>query len=56
MFQSYDLLQVKIYTSEINPSDNGSVVFMIVVNMVDNGDRFLVMVYVVVVADLIIAC
>jgi hypothetical protein len=36
MFRSYDHLHVKIYTVEINSTDNGSVVFDI---MVDYRDR-----------------
>jgi hypothetical protein len=41
MFQSYDHLQTEIYTLEIN-STNRSDAFRILVNLVDNGDRFLV--------------
>jgi hypothetical protein len=40
---------------EINTTDNGSVVF-ILVNFVGNGDRFLVTVNVVAVGELTIAC
>jgi hypothetical protein len=42
MFRSYDHLQVEICTSEINNTDKGSVVFRILLNLVDNGDMFLV--------------
>jgi hypothetical protein len=45
MFRSCDHLQVEV-----------SVVFRILVNFVDNGDRFLVMVNVVAVGILTIAC
>jgi hypothetical protein len=55
MFRSYDHLQAEMYTSEINITDNGSVVFRILVNLVDNGDGFLATVDVVAVAELIIA-
>jgi hypothetical protein len=41
MFQSYDHLQAEINTSEIKTTDNRSVVFRILVNLVDDGDRFL---------------
>jgi hypothetical protein len=50
MFWSYDHLQVEIYTSEINTTHNGSVVLRILVNLVDNCDRFLVTVDVIAVA------
>jgi hypothetical protein len=43
---------VEIYTSEINTTDNGSVVFRILVNLVDNDDRFIVTVNVVAVGEL----
>jgi hypothetical protein len=42
MFRLYDHLQAHIYTLEINTIDNGSVAFMTLVNVVDNGDTFLV--------------
>jgi hypothetical protein len=47
---------VEIYTSEINTTDNGSVVFRILDNLVDNGDRFLVTVDVAAVGELTTAC
>jgi hypothetical protein len=56
IFRSYNHLQAEIYTLEINSTDNGSVVFRILVNLVDNGDRFLVTVDVVAVAELTILC
>jgi hypothetical protein len=43
-----------IYTLEINTTDNGSIVFRMLVNLVDNGDSFLVTVVVVAVAQLAI--
>jgi hypothetical protein len=55
MFLSYDHLQAGIYTPEINSIDNGSFVFRILVNLVDNGNRFLVTVYVVAVGKVTIA-
>jgi hypothetical protein len=43
MFRSCDHLQVEIYTLEINSTtDNGSIVFRILVNLVDNGDVVIV--------------
>jgi hypothetical protein len=56
MFRSYDHLLVEICTSEINAADNGSVVFRILVNLVDNGDRCLVTVAAVAVVEVSIAC
>jgi hypothetical protein len=56
MFRSYDHLQVDIYTLEINTTDNGSVVFRMLVNFVDNGDGFLVTVDAVGVVELTIVC
>jgi hypothetical protein len=60
MFRSYDHLQadiyIYIYMSKINTTDNGSVVFKILVNLVDNCDRFLVTVDVVAVAESTIVC
>jgi hypothetical protein len=58
MFRSYDHLQVDKYTRtlDINTTDNGSVVVRMLVNLVDNGDRFLVTVDTVAVVELIIAC
>jgi hypothetical protein len=47
MCRSYDHLHAEIYTSKINTIDNGSVVSRIIVKLVDNGDRFLLMVNVV---------
>jgi hypothetical protein len=38
MFLSYDHHQEEICTAEINSTDNGSVVFRILVNLVDNDD------------------
>jgi hypothetical protein len=52
MFRSYDHLQEKIYTLEINSTENGSVVLRILANLVNNGDRSLVSVEVVAVAEL----
>jgi hypothetical protein len=52
MFGSCGHLQAEIYTSEINATDNGSGLLRILVNFIDNNDRFLVMVDVVVVAEL----
>jgi hypothetical protein len=54
MFRSYDHLQVDIYTLQINSTDNGSVVFRILANLVNNGDRSLVTVDVVAFAELTI--
>jgi hypothetical protein len=56
MFWSYDHLQGEIYTSEINTADNGSVGFRILVNLLDNSDRFLVSVNVVALGELTIVC
>jgi hypothetical protein len=42
MFRSYDHPQAEIYTSDINDTDNGSVVVRILVNLVANGRRILV--------------
>jgi hypothetical protein len=51
MFRSYDHLQEDIYTSDIITTDHGSLVLRISVNLVDNGDRLLVTVHVVAVAE-----
>jgi hypothetical protein len=56
MFLLYDYLQVEIYATEINTTDNGSVVFKILVHLVDNGGRFLLTVNVATVGELTIAC
>jgi hypothetical protein len=55
MFRSYDHPQAEIYAFEINSIDNGSVVLRILANLVHNGDRSLVTIDVVVVAELTIA-
>jgi hypothetical protein len=52
MFRSYDHLQVELYILEINSADNGSVVFRILANLVNNGDMPLVTVDVVAVPEL----
>jgi hypothetical protein len=56
MYRSYDHLQADIYTLEINTTDNGSVVFRMLVYLVDNGDGFLVTVDAVAVVELTTAC
>jgi hypothetical protein len=40
-FRSYDHPQVEMYISEINTTENQYVVFRILVNLIDNSDRFL---------------
>jgi hypothetical protein len=47
MFRSYDHLHAEIFTLEISLTDNGSVVFRILVNLVHNSNSFLVTVNVV---------
>jgi hypothetical protein len=42
MFRLYDHLHADKYTLEINTTDNGSVGFRMLVNLVGNGDGFLV--------------
>jgi hypothetical protein len=51
MFRSYNHLHAGIYALEIKSTDNGSIVFRILINLVDNGDRFLVTVDVVAAAE-----
>jgi hypothetical protein len=41
MFRSYDHLQAEINISENNPTENGSVVFSILVNLVDKLSKLL---------------
>jgi hypothetical protein len=54
MFRSYDHLQGDVYRLEINTTNNGSVVFRMLVNLVDNSDRCLVTVDAVAVVELTI--
>jgi hypothetical protein len=56
MFRYYDHLQVDIYTLEVNTTDNGSVVFKMLVITVHSGDRFLVTVETVAVVKLTTTC
>jgi hypothetical protein len=55
MFRSYDHLQVDIHTLEINTTGNGFVTFRMLVNLVNNDDRFLVSVEATAAVELTVA-
>jgi hypothetical protein len=55
LFRSYDHHQADLYTLEINSTEKGSVVFRILANLENNGDKSLVTVCVVAVVELAIA-